>query len=46
MAKHIHCRIAPELLERFEAALKREGLSRTHVVIQGIHDFVNQSENR
>lgn len=43
--KTIQIRIDDTLLSRFNSALDREGLAKTHVLIQAIHQFVKESES-
>lgn len=44
--KVIRCRIDEKLLSRFESALDREGLTKTQVLINAVHEFVTKSESR
>ena len=44
--KVIQARISERLLERFDAALEGEGVSRSDVILQAIRDFVDRIEEK
>ena len=44
--KHINIRIDEKLLERFEKALKQEGLTKTIFITLAIYKFVEEVEKK
>jgi metal-responsive CopG/Arc/MetJ family transcriptional regulator len=44
--KTVQVRVPDALIERFDKALDRDGLNRSHVIMQAIREYVEDFEKR